>query len=127
MKPDAQPWWVQLELSDIPPASAEPSHTDIALVNLAIATSGDFIRRRDGVAQLLDGRTGAPVRNGLSGVAVMHASAMEADGWATALFALGARQGLAMAEAQGLAVVFSTRTPDGARSTLSAKAREMLG
>ena len=127
VKPDAQPWWVQLELSDIPPAFAEPPHTDIALVNLAIATSGDFIRRRDGVAHLLDGRTGAPVRNGLSGVAVMHASAMEADGWATALFALGARQGLAMAEAQGLAVVFSTRTPDGARSTLSAKAREMLG
>lgn len=127
VKPDAQPWWVQLELSDIAPAPDEPAHTDLALVNLAVATSGDFVRRRDGVSHLLDGRTGAPVRNDLSGIAVMHASAMDADGWATALFALGAEQGMAMADAQTLAAVFARRTPEGSRIELSAKARGMLG
>ena len=127
VKPDAQPWWVQLELSDIAPEPGEPPQTDVALVNIAIATSGDFVRRRDGISHLLDGRTGMPVRGNLSGVSVMHASAMEADGWATALFALGAEQGMAMAGTQQLAAIFATRSPEGARSKLSAKAREMLG
>jgi thiamine biosynthesis lipoprotein len=127
VKPDAQPWWVQLELSDIAPAPDEPAHTDIALVNLAVATSGDFVRRRDGVSHLLDGRTATPVRNTLSGVAVMHASCMDADGWATALFALGLEGGLAMADKQNLAAVFTARAPEGSRATLSAKARVMLG
>lgn len=127
VKPDAQPWWVQLELSDIAPAPNEPAHTDIALVNLAVATSGDFIRRRDGVSHLLDGRTGAPVRNTLSGVAVMHAQAMNADAWATALFALGPDEGVTLADAQNLAAIFAIRTLDGSRSLLSAKAQEMLG
>jgi thiamine biosynthesis lipoprotein len=127
VKPDAQPWWVQLELSDFAPAPNEPAHTDIALVNLAVATSGDFVRRRDGVSHLLDGRTGAPVRNTLSGVAVMHMQAMDADGWATALFALGPDEGLALADAQNLAAIFAIRTLDGSRSLLSAKAQEMLG
>ncbi len=127
VKPDAQPWWVELELSDLAPAPGEPRHTDVALVGLAIATSGDFVRRRDGVSHLLDGRTGTPLRGDLSGVSVMHANAMDADGWATALFALGAEQGVAMADAQGLAAVFATRTTEGVRTLLSAKAREMQG
>ena len=49
VKPDGQPWWIELELSDIAQAPGEPRHTDGALVGLAIATSGDFVRRREGV------------------------------------------------------------------------------
>ena len=127
VKPDGQPWWIELELCDIGQAPGEPRHTDVALVGLAIATSGDFVRRREGVCHLLDGRTGAPLRGELSGVSVIHPSAMEADGWDTALFALGADEGMAMADAQRLAAIFATRTSEGARSQLSAKAREMLG
>ena len=127
VKPDGKPWWVELQLSDLAPAPGEPAHTDVALVNLALATSGDFVRRRDGVSHLLDGRTREPLSGALSGVSVMHASAMEADGWATALFALGPEAGMLMADAQGLAVVFARRAPDGARFELSRKAAEMLG
>jgi len=127
VKPDAQPWWVQLDLSDMPSAPGEPPQTDVALVNLAVATSGDFVRRRDGASHLFDGRTRRPIAGALSGVAVMHASAMEADAWATALFVLGPEDGLRMAEAQGLAVVFALRAPDGAGARLSAKAEAMLG
>jgi thiamine biosynthesis lipoprotein ApbE len=57
----------------------------------------------------------------------MHKSAMEADGWATALFALGPEAGMLMADAQKLAAVFARRTPDGARFELSRAASEMLG
>lgn len=127
VKPDAQPWWVQLELSDVAPAPDEPPQTDVALVNLAVATSGDFVRRKEAGSHLLDGRTGEPVKGPLSGIAVLHPSAMEADAWATALFALGPEGGIAMAEAQGLAAVFAIRTSEGARSILSSKAAEMLG
>ena len=127
VKPDGKPWWVELQLSDLPPAPGEPAHTDVALVGLALATSGDFVRRRDGVSHLLDGRNGEPLDGELSGVSVMHASAMDADGWATALFALGLEAGLAMANAQGLAAVFARRTSVGARGELSRKAAEMLG
>jgi FAD:protein FMN transferase len=127
VKPDGKPWWVELQLSDVAPAPSEPAHTDAALVNLALATSGDFVRRRDGVSHLLDGRTGEPVGGVLSGVSVMHASAMEADGWATALFALGPEAGMLMANSQKLAAVFARRTQDGARFELSRAASEMLG
>jgi thiamine biosynthesis lipoprotein len=127
VKPDGKPWWVELQLSDLAPAPGEPAHTDVALVNLALATSGDFVRRRDGVSHVLDGRTGEPVGGALSGVSVVHESAMEADGWATALFALGPEAGMAMADAQELAAVFARRTPEGACFDLSRAATEMLG
>lgn len=125
VKPDVQPWWVALELSDLPPAPGEPPATDIALVNLSVATSGDFVRRRDGVSHLLDGRTGGAPHGDLSGVAVIHAHCMDADGWATALFALGLADGLATAESQGLAAIFAQRTDEGVRTHLSCAAQAM--
>ena len=85
------------------------------------------MRRREGVSHLLDGRTRQSLNSEVSGVAVLHASAMEADAWATALFALGRDAGLAMAEAQGLAAVFAVRGEGGARTLLSSAAQEMLG
>lgn len=124
VKPDAQPWWVKLELSDLPTAPDEPE-TDVALVNLAVATSGDFVRRRDGASHLLDGRTGQTPAGSVCGVAVMHERCMDADGWATALFALGLGDGLAMAEQQGLAAAFAVRTPEGSRTILSPAAGAM--
>ncbi len=127
VKPDAQPWWVQLDLSDMAPAPDEPPQTDVALVNLAVATSGDFVRRSDGASHLFDGRTRQPVAGPLSGVAVMHANAMEADAWATALFALGPEDGMRMAEAQQLAAAFAVREASGARTSLSSGAKAMLG
>jgi thiamine biosynthesis lipoprotein len=125
VKPDVQPWWVTLELSDIAPAPDEPPATDVALVNLSVATSGDFVRRRDGVSHLIDGRTGEAVRGDLSGVAVIHAQCMDADAWATALYALGAEEGFAMAERMGLAAVFAQRSTEGARTRLTAAAQAM--
>lgn len=130
VRPDGQPWRVELELSDMPPAPGEPGRIAVAACNIAVATSGDFVRRRGAgeasVSHLLDGRTGEPVRGPLSGVCVIHPAAMDADGWATALFALGPDEGMALAEAEGLAAVFASRTPDGARYSLSPAGCGML-
>jgi thiamine biosynthesis lipoprotein len=130
VKPDGQPWWVELQLSDLDPAPGEPARTFAALSGLAVATSGDFVRRRKAggasISHIIDGRTGARLDGALSGVAVFHARCMDADGWATALYVLGAEAGVALADAEGLAAVFAVREASGARCVLSAKAREML-
>lgn len=126
VRPDAQPWRVELDLSDLPSAPGEPLRTFAALVNHAVATSGDFVRRKDGVHHLLDGRTQRPADNTLSGVAVLAETAMDADGWATALFALGPEEGLRLATARNLAAVLTSRTPEGARTALSPAAAAML-
>ncbi len=66
-----------------------------------IATSGDYERYFliDGVrySHILDPRTGTPAR-GLSSVTVLAPDATAADALATALFVLGAEEGLAFAE-----------------------------
>lgn len=113
VKPDAQPWWIGLEA---PPGAPVP-RVVAALVDIAVATSGDWRRafEVDGIVypHTLDGRTGRPVTNGVASVTVFHASAMVADIWATALTVLGAVEGLRLAQAHGLAAHVLTRTPDG--------------
>jgi thiamine biosynthesis lipoprotein len=75
LRPDGDPWWVELET---PGAIAPPIR--VALHQLAVATSGDYVRGR----HTIDPRTGHPVAHALA-VSVVHASAMLADAWATAL------------------------------------------
>ncbi|CAN5167196.1 FAD:protein FMN transferase [soil metagenome] len=113
VKPDSQPWWVEIERVEGSPAP----RTVVALVDLALATSGDYRRafRHDGrlYSHTIDGRTGRPIDNGLASVSVLHASAMKADAFATALMVLGPYEGPAFAEAMGLAAHFVERTPRG--------------
>ena len=103
VKPDGQPWWVDIE--NPPDVSAVPIR--VALHGLAIATSGNYRRWLDAdgrrYSHTLDPRTGRPIDNGVRSVTVLHRSCMLADAWATALTVLGPEQGLAVAEAQGLA------------------------
>lgn len=102
VRPDGQPWWVDVE--PVPGLDAAPIR--VALHGLGIATSGDYRRsfRHDGVdyAHTLDPRTGRPPANGVASVSVLHASAMLADAWATALAVLGP-PGMALAAREGLA------------------------
>lgn len=114
-KPDGTPWWVDIE----PPAAhSDLKPTRVALHGLAIASSGDYRRFRieaDGrrVSHTLDPRTQAPIAHGLAAVSVVHPSAMWADGWSTALMALGLDAGLALAREQGLAALFVQRAGGG--------------
>jgi thiamine biosynthesis lipoprotein len=126
VKPDAQPWWVEIEQ---PPASPAP-RTLMALVDVAMATSGDYRRafshegRR--YAHTLDGRTGRPVENGLASVTVIHPSAMKADAFATALTVMGPIEGPEFAAAYGLAAHFVERTPRGPVERMSPLFAAML-
>ncbi|ADL00438.1 FAD:protein FMN transferase [Brevundimonas subvibrioides] len=126
VKPDAQPWWIGLE----PPPGAMIPRSVAGLVDIAVATSGDWRRafQFDGILypHTLDGRTGRPVANGVASVTVFHASAMLADAWATALTVSGPEQGLALARAHGIAAQILTRTSEGVTEVLSPAFAAML-
>ena len=116
-KPDGSPWWVALETpADAPPGAALPE-TVLALDGLAVASSGDYRRHADydagRVAHSLDPRSGMPLANGIAMLSVVHASAMQADAWSTALGVLGVGDGLRMARQRGLAARFLQRLDDG--------------
>lgn len=115
LKPDGQPWWVQLE---VPPAPGLPlPEMVVALHGLAIATSGDyrqgFTHAGRHYSHTLDPRSGAPVQHDLAAVTVLHAEALQADALATALMVLGLEDGLACAEQRGIAARFVQRSRSG--------------
>jgi len=113
VKPDAQPWWVEIEQ----PVDGPAPRTVAALFDLAVATSGDyrraFVHGERLYPHTIDGRTGRPVENGLASVTVFHASAMKADAFSTALMVMGPFEGPEFANAMGLAAQFVERTPRG--------------
>jgi len=101
VRPDGQPWWVDLET---PPGVALPP-LRIALHGIAVATSGDY-RRGD---HTLDPRTGRSIGNNVVSASVIAADALTADAWATALTVLGPVAGMALAAAEGIAARIVTR------------------
>ena len=126
VKPDGQPWWVELEQ----PPAGEARRTVVALYGLSVATSGDYRRYfgYDGrlYAHSIDGRTGRPIENGLASVTVLHPSAMQADAFATALTVMGMDEGLAFATDMKLAVRFMAHDRGGLVEVLSPAFLEMM-
>ena len=112
--PTGRPWRVAIEQPD---ALARTGYAVAELRDGALATSGDYRAYREvngeRVSHTIDPRSGQTVRHRLASVTVLHARAALADGWATALSVLGPVDGLAMAEARGLAAFFIVRQPDG--------------
>ena len=128
LKPQGQPWWVDVEP---PAADCTLPALRIALHQLAVASSGDYRRFRideqgQRLSHTLDPRTGRPVAHGLALVSVLHQSAMWADAWSTALMVLGPEQGLALAESRGLAARLVLREAGGWRQLLSTALRDLL-
>lgn len=101
VRPDGQPWWVDLET---PPGIAL-APLRIALHGIAVATSGDY--RRGG--HTLDPRTGRSIDTGVVSASVIAADALTADAWATALTVLGPVAGMTVAAAQGIAARIVTQ------------------
>ena len=85
----------------------------IELVDLAVATSGDYRRYLEvggaRLAHTMDPRRWVPVNNGVASVTVLAATCMQADAWATALLVAGPDEGLAMAQRMGMDVLFMLR------------------
>lgn len=116
VRPDLDPWWVDLET---PATGVEPLR--IALHQLAIATSGDYVRG----PHTIDPRTGMPLVDALA-VSVCHPSAMIADAWATALTVAGAAGGPILADEHGIAARWIMRNGDACREILSPAFAAML-
>jgi len=89
----------------------------VALVDTAMATSGDYRNyyERVGVriSHTIDPRTGRPITHSLASVTVIHPNCMTADALATAVNVLGPEEGRALVEREGLAAFFLIRTDDG--------------
>lgn len=87
----------------------------VAVEDMAIATSGDYRNffMQDGVlySHTIDSRTGHPVTHKIASVSVRARSAMLADGWATALLAMG-ESGLEIATEQEIAALMVERDGD---------------
>lgn len=116
LRPDGDPWWVDLET---PARAIAPMR--VALHQLAVATSGDYVRGR----HTIDPRSGRPVEHALA-VSVIHKSAMLADAWATALGVLPAPEVRALAAQETLAVRAITHAQAGPCEWISPALEAML-
>ncbi|EGD58897.1 ApbE family lipoprotein [Novosphingobium nitrogenifigens DSM 19370] len=103
LRPDAQPWWVDLES----PPGAVLAPLRIGLHQASVATSGDYVRG----LHTIDPSTGRPLPSRIASVSVLHDNAMLADAWATALTVLGPDRGLVLADRKGIAARFVERLP----------------
>jgi thiamine biosynthesis lipoprotein len=120
-RPQGGPWQVGIERPD---SEGRVAQAVVALADLAMATSGDYRSfYEDGgrrLSHIIDPRSGRPVAHTLASVSVVHAEAVRADAWATALAVLGPQEGFLLAEAEGIGAVFLVRAAGGsfeARST----------
>ncbi len=108
------PWRIGVER---PVAGIRTIEKAVALLDLAMATSGDYRNyfERDGVrySHIIDPRTGRPVTHRLASVTVLDASCARADALATALMVLGPREGFELAQREKLAVLMIVRGDDG--------------
>ncbi len=119
IRPDGDPWWVDLES----PPGHDVAPLRVALHQLAVATSGNYVRGD----HTLDPRTGRRIVNGVDCVSVLHEQAMMADAWATALTVLGPEQGSLLACRENLAVRLLMRDEGASVEWLSPALRTMLG
>lgn len=109
-RPDGLPWTVAMEL---PIPDRMIAARLIPLRGGAIATSGGYRRAIGARSHLMSPVTGQPLLATDASVAVVAATALQADGWATALAVLGPEKGLALAAKRGFAAAFIEQGPDG--------------
>ena len=119
----ARPWRVGIER---PVEGRHVLGETVALENRAIATSGttmDFFEQ-DGrhYSHCIDPKTGRPVEHPPMAVSVVADTAMEADGWATALLVLGPERGYSLARSRGLSALLVTASG----STFDVRATDAL-
>ncbi|MGI4720703.1 MAG: FAD:protein FMN transferase [Janthinobacterium lividum] len=128
VKPDGEPWWVEIE--GVPDAAAAIAPAVVALHGMAVATSGDYRSYfHDGarrVSHTLDPRSGQPIANGVASATVVASTCMAADALSTALTVMGADDGTAFADARGIAARFLVRRAGGLAEHTSAAWRELL-
>lgn len=122
-----RPWLLGIEMPD----GSGLAHRVVELKEGAVATSGDYRNffEHDGTrySHTIDPRLGTPVTHALASVTVVHASAMWADGYATAIAVLGPEGGLKLAESRDLAAYLLVRGDDGLEPRATASMTSLLG
>ncbi len=107
---EGKPWRIGIERPDATNRAVEEI---VHLSALGMATSGDYRNffEKDGVrySHIIDAGTGRPITHSTASVTVLADSAMMADGWATALLALGLARGMEISEKLELAAFFIVR------------------
>jgi len=82
----------------------------VNVTNKGIASSGDyknfFMSNGKRYSHIINPKTGKPISHRTKSVTVISHNATYADGWATALLAMGREKGLILAEKEKLAVLF---------------------
>lgn len=110
VRPDAQPWWVEIET---PPGLSAAEPLVVALHGLSLATSGDYRRFRMDSGRrrshTIDPRTGAPVEATAASVSVLARACMDADALCTVLMVLGPEAGMDWATARRVAACWRLR------------------
>lgn len=95
----------------------------IAPGDMAVATSGDYRNyfEKEGrrYSHTIDPQTGYPINHTLASVTVVMPTCSLADAWATALNVAGPEAGMALAEANDLAVYMIIRDGEGFRTEAS--------
>ncbi|MEX0298455.1 MAG: FAD:protein FMN transferase [Kordiimonas sp.] len=95
------PWWVQIN------ASEPENNIRVALCGKALATSGSgerYLKTADQIVPHIQHKH--LNNNSLTSVSILHENCMEADAWATALFAMGDKEGLKLADDLQLMALF---------------------
>ena len=123
VKPDGQPWWVDVERAP----GSKGSVQRVSLTGWSIATSGDWLRRRGeaggGWSHTLSPDAGAPIVSGPRAASVLHRGCMQADALATVMMVMGETAGIDFADRHGVAA--HVTDADG-RAHSSAAWRAML-
>ncbi len=128
-KPNQQAWKIVIE-RPLPEASGFQKIINIGTKEpTAIMTSGTYRHYYDEAGKryshILDARTGAPVTHSTVSVTVIHENPTVADAWSTALLCLGTQEGLKIANAHKLPVLFIDQTKLGFDETSSDLFRNM--
>jgi thiamine biosynthesis lipoprotein len=119
-KASGEPWRIAVE-------RPVPGHREIQriveLSDIAMATSGDYRNffEQDGQrhSHTIDPATGQPFRHRLASVTVFAETCALADGWATALMALGDERGPVVADSNDIKALFIVREDHGLSERVS--------
>lgn len=122
-----EPWRVMIESPKESQATErEKSHATyyVELTDLCVSTSGTYrsghVHQGKWFGHLLDARTGYPIPRARLLASVVSNSAMEADGWATALLTMDDKSAINVSEDLQLASLLITETNQGLRHSVSA-------
>lgn len=127
-KPNAEPWWCSIARP--PNSETALPETLCAVCDLSIATSGNYLCYHiiDGapIGHLVSPIKTESLEQELLSVSTFTDTCMNADAFASALYLMGAKNGLAFANHNNLAALFRLKTPTGYSEIESTQLAQLL-